>query len=90
MFTYLFMSNFTVFRFAAHPNIRLFIYQDGLQSTEEAVYYTVPLLGLPLVSDQYAQVDKMVSLGVAKRLNIMNISRESLNASIIDILSDER
>ncbi|XP_071564735.1 UDP-glucosyltransferase 2-like [Temnothorax nylanderi] len=74
----------------AHPNIKLFIYQGGLQSTEEAVYYTVPLLGLPIVADQFTQVNKMVSLGVAKRLNIMDISREKLNASIIDILTDKR
>ncbi|XP_071649151.1 UDP-glucosyltransferase 2-like [Temnothorax longispinosus] len=74
----------------AHPNIKLFIYQGGLQSTEEAVYYTVPLLGLPIVGDQYIQVNKMVSLGVAKRLNILDISRENLNASIIDILTDKR
>ncbi|XP_011694146.1 PREDICTED: UDP-glucuronosyltransferase 2B18-like [Wasmannia auropunctata] len=74
----------------AHPNIRLFIYQGGLQSTEEAVYYTVPLLGLPVLADQYAQINKMVSLGVAKRLNLMDLSRESLNASIMEILSDKR
>ncbi|XP_011687378.1 PREDICTED: UDP-glucuronosyltransferase 2B19-like [Wasmannia auropunctata] len=74
----------------AHPNIRLFIYQGGLQSTEEAVYYTVPLLGLPILADQYVQVNKMVSLGVAKRLNILKISKENLIASITDILSDKR
>ncbi|TGZ58330.1 UDP-glucosyltransferase 2-like isoform X1 [Temnothorax longispinosus] len=74
----------------AYPNIKLFIYQGGLQSTEEAVYYTVPLLGLPLLIDQYTQVNKMVSLGVAKRLNIMDISRGNLNGSIIDILTDKR
>ncbi|XP_018352966.1 PREDICTED: UDP-glucuronosyltransferase 2B33-like [Trachymyrmex septentrionalis] len=73
----------------AHPNIKLFIYQGGIQSTEEAVYYTVPLLGLPVLADQYTQVKKMVSLGVAKHLNIMKLSRENLNESIIDILYDE-
>ncbi|KYN01364.1 Ecdysteroid UDP-glucosyltransferase [Cyphomyrmex costatus] len=73
----------------AHPNIKLFIYQGGLQSTEEAVYYTVPLLGLPVLADQYSQIKKMVSLGVAKYLNIIDISRENLNESIIDILYDE-
>lgn len=27
---------------SAHPNIRLFVYQGGLQSTEEAVHHAVP------------------------------------------------
>jgi len=78
------------FHFAAHPNIRLFIYQGGLQSTEEAVHYAVPLLGLPVFADQHAQVRKMVSLEVAKCLNIRDITREDLNATIIDFLSDKR
>lgn len=90
MFTYLFIILFrSIFR-SAHPNIRLFIYQGGLQSTEEAVYYTIPLIGLPILADQSTQVNKMVSLGVAKSLNIMDLSRENLNASITEILSDKR
>ncbi|XP_029669275.1 UDP-glucuronosyltransferase 2B9-like isoform X2 [Formica exsecta] len=74
----------------AHPKIRLFIYQGGLQSTEEAVYNTVPLIGIPVIADQYYNVKKMVSLGVAKELIFQNISREIVNASIIDILNDKR
>ncbi|XP_025985910.1 UDP-glucosyltransferase 2 isoform X2 [Solenopsis invicta] len=74
----------------AHPNIKLFIYQGGLQSTEEAVYYTVPLIGLPVLADQITQVNKMVSLGVAKRLDLTDLSKESLNATIREILNDKR
>lgn len=78
------------FHFTAHPKIRLFIYQGGLQSTEEAVYNAVPLIGIPVIADQYYNVKKMVSLGVAKELIFQNISREIVNASIIDILNDKR
>lgn len=78
------------FHFTAHPKIRLFIYQGGLQSTEEAVYNAVPLIGIPVIADQYYNVRKMVSLGVAKELIFQNISREIVNASIIDILNDKR
>nr|XP_012218629.1 PREDICTED: UDP-glucuronosyltransferase-like isoform X1 [Linepithema humile]XP_012218630.1 PREDICTED: UDP-glucuronosyltransferase-like isoform X1 [Linepithema humile] len=74
----------------AHPNIRMFIYQGGLQSTEEAVHYAVPLLGLPILADQFTQVLKMVTLGVAKKLNVISITKEDLNASIIEIISDKR
>ncbi|XP_070161125.1 UDP-glucosyltransferase 2-like [Polyergus mexicanus] len=74
----------------AHSKIRLFIYQGGLQSTEEAVYNAVPLIGIPVIADQYYNVNKMVSLGVAKKINFQNISREIVNASITDILNDKR
>jgi len=76
--------------FAAHPKIRLFVYQGGLQSTEEAVHHAVPLLGIPIICDQYAQISKMVSLGVARELRLSNMSKEILNDSIRDMLSDKR
>lgn len=78
------------FRFTAHPKIRLFIYQGGLQSTEEAVYNAVPLIGIPIMFDQFTNINKLVSLGVAKYLTYQNISREIVNASITDILNDKR
>lgn len=61
-----------------------------MQSTEEAVYYSVPLIGIPIFADQNSQINKMVSLGVAKYIDITDFRREVLNASIIDILNDER
>lgn len=81
--------HFIVF-FAAHPKIRLFIYQGGLQSTEEAIYNAVPLIGLPVIADQFTHINKMVSLGVAKYLNYQDISKEIVNESITDILNDKR
>ncbi|KAL6435761.1 hypothetical protein ACFW04_005568 [Cataglyphis niger] len=74
----------------AHPKIRLFIYQGGLQSTEEAVYNAVPLIGIPILADQFTNINKLVSLGVAKYLAYQNISKEIVNSSITDILNDKR
>jgi len=75
--------------FAAHPKIRLFVYQGGIQSTEEAVHYAVPLLGIPIICEQFAQINKMISLGVARKLRLSNMSKETLNASIRDMLNDK-
>ncbi|RZC35969.1 UDP-glucuronosyltransferase 2B7 [Asbolus verrucosus] len=36
----------------AHPNIKAFITQCGLQSMEEAIFYHVPMVGLPFYGDQ--------------------------------------
>ncbi|XP_066592657.1 UDP-glucosyltransferase 2-like [Prorops nasuta] len=74
----------------AHPNIRLFVYQGGLQSTEEAVSYAVPLVGIPVLADQEHQVKKMVELGVAKRVSLVEITFEALHEAIIDVLNDSR
>ncbi|XP_025075501.1 UDP-glucuronosyltransferase 2B20-like [Pogonomyrmex barbatus] len=74
----------------AHSNIKLFIYQGGLQSTEEAIYYKVPVLGLPVLADQYAQLNRLEYLGIGKHLNIMNISKGYLNETIMDMLNNKR
>ncbi|XP_046752131.1 UDP-glycosyltransferase UGT5-like [Diprion similis] len=72
----------------AHPNIKVFIYQGGRQSTEEAVFHGVPLIGLPVNADQEANVHKMVSLGVGKKLDIFNINRFNLVKAIQSVASD--
>ncbi|XP_012535032.1 UDP-glucosyltransferase 2 [Monomorium pharaonis] len=74
----------------AHPNIKLFIYQGGLQSTEEAVHYAVPLVGIPFVFDQVYQVMKMVSLGVARYLNIVQLTTSELHDTVLEVADDKR
>ncbi|XP_011867622.1 PREDICTED: UDP-glucuronosyltransferase 2B13-like isoform X2 [Vollenhovia emeryi] len=73
----------------AHPNIKLFIYQGGLQSTEEAVHYAVPLVGIPFVFDQVYQVMKMVSLGVARYLDIVQLTTSELRDAILEVADDK-
>ncbi|XP_046751366.1 uncharacterized protein LOC124414462 [Diprion similis] len=72
----------------AHPNVKAFIYQGGLQSTEEAVSYAVPVIGLPVFADQDTQVTKMVSLGVGKQLEILTLNRVDLIEAIQSVATD--
>ncbi|XP_046751146.1 uncharacterized protein LOC124414214 [Diprion similis] len=72
----------------AHPNIKLFIYQGGLQSTEEAVSHGVPLIGIPVMGDQDTNVNKMVSLGVAQKLDIFDINVDNLLEAIRTVTLD--
>ncbi|XP_011336017.2 UDP-glucuronosyltransferase 2B7 [Ooceraea biroi] len=73
----------------AHPNIRLFIYQGGLHSTEEAVHYAVPLLGLPIMFEQASRIQRLASLGAAIFLKLNELSKERLNTAIHQILNDK-
>ncbi|CAH0395980.1 unnamed protein product [Bemisia tabaci] len=52
----------------AHPKVRVFITQGGLQSFQEAVHYGVPTVGIPWFGDQECIVSKMVDAGVGARL----------------------
>ncbi|XP_046750956.1 UDP-glycosyltransferase UGT5-like [Diprion similis] len=73
----------------AHPNIKLFIYQGGLQSTEEAVSHAVPLIGFPVMSDQDMNLRKMVSVGVAKKLEITKINEDDFLEAIRTVAGDD-
>ncbi|XP_046751368.1 uncharacterized protein LOC124414463 [Diprion similis] len=74
---------------SAHPNLKVFIYQGGLQSTEEAVSHAVPVIGLPVFCDQESNVDKIVSLGVGKKLDIFSVDRFDLMEAIHSIVRDD-
>lgn len=74
----------------AHPNAKVFVYQGGLQSTEEAIHHAVPLVGLPIAHDQDTQVNKLVSLGVAKKLEIKTIEENELVEAISTVATDPR
>jgi glucuronosyltransferase len=75
---------------AAHPNIKLFIYQGGMQSTEEAVYYAVPLLGIPIVFEQASRVQRLATLGAAVYLKLKEVNKEQLHTAIHRIINDKR
>ncbi|XP_018401111.1 PREDICTED: UDP-glucuronosyltransferase 3A1-like [Cyphomyrmex costatus] len=72
----------------AHPNIKLFIYQGGLQSTEEALYYGIPLIGFPIIWDQMYQVRNVVRLGIGVHLKINTLSKETVEATIREVISN--
>lgn len=73
----------------AHPKIRLFVYHGGLQSTQEAIRNAVPMIGIPIFVDQYAQVLKVASTGAARYLDLHRVTRESLKEEIYEILNND-
>ncbi|XP_017875026.1 uncharacterized protein LOC108621928 [Ceratina calcarata] len=74
----------------AHRNIKLYIYQGGLQSTQEAIHYTVPVLGFPVLSDQEFQLKKIKSQGIGNRLNFETLTRDELEATIREVITNQK
>ncbi|XP_076178894.1 UDP-glycosyltransferase UGT5-like isoform X2 [Ptiloglossa arizonensis] len=74
----------------AHPNIKLFMYQEGVQSTEEAVHYAIPVLGLPILGDQDHQRNRMKTLGVAEVLDVRTLTRDELESNIHKMINDKK
>ncbi|CAB3245073.1 unnamed protein product [Arctia plantaginis] len=72
-----------------HPKIKLFITQGGLQSTDEAISAGVPLIGIPMLADQWYNVQKYVYHGIGEELDFETLTEEQLTNTIYKILTNE-
>lgn len=79
-----------IFSFVAHRNIKLFIYQGGMQSTEETVYYGVPIIGIPVIWDQKYNVQYITKLDVGVHLHINNISKENIETAVHEVINNKK
>lgn len=61
-----------------------------MQSTDEAIAGGVPLIGIPMLWDQYLNVDKYVQLEIGLQLDINSVTETKLKTTIDKVLGDER
>lgn len=71
-----------------HKNIRLFITHSGLLSIQEAVYHGVPIIGIPILGDQFVNIQQAVDRGFGLELDFTTITEKSLTEAINILLSD--
>ncbi|PSN29898.1 hypothetical protein C0J52_27059, partial [Blattella germanica] len=71
-----------------HPNVKLFITHGGLLSTQETIDRGVPVIGIPIYGDQYMNMANTVSLGIGVKLELSNISMDSVLWAINEILDN--
>nr|XP_018896852.1 PREDICTED: UDP-glucuronosyltransferase 2B7-like [Bemisia tabaci]XP_018896854.1 PREDICTED: UDP-glucuronosyltransferase 2B7-like [Bemisia tabaci] len=75
----------------AHPKVRVFMTQGGLQSFQEAVHYGVPLVGIPWFGDHECQVSKMMDAKIGERLAPEDLySVEKIKEALERVLYDDR
>ncbi|XP_013141486.1 PREDICTED: UDP-glucuronosyltransferase 2B14-like isoform X3 [Papilio polytes] len=72
-----------------HPNVKLFITQGGLQSTDEAITAGVPLVGVPMLGDQWYNVEKYVYHKIGVRLDFEDLTEEKLKQALLDVAENE-
>ncbi|XP_014479946.1 PREDICTED: UDP-glucuronosyltransferase 2B15-like isoform X2 [Dinoponera quadriceps] len=72
-----------------HRNIRAFITHGGIKGTQEAIYFGVPMIGIPLFLDQYLNIVIYDKKKVAISLNsIHDVTEEKLTSALNSILKD--
>ncbi|XP_071500861.1 UDP-glucuronosyltransferase 2C1-like isoform X2 [Diadema antillarum] len=65
-----------------HPQTRLFMYQGGNNGLYEALYHGVPIVVLPVFSDQLSVAARVTEKGMGVSLSIHSITAENLEAAI--------
>ncbi|CAK1547648.1 unnamed protein product [Leptosia nina] len=73
-----------------HPKVKIFITQGGLQSTDEAIDAAVPLIGIPMLGDQWYNVEKYVRHDIGLQLDINHITEDSFRNAIERVIDDKR
>ncbi|KAJ0171753.1 hypothetical protein K1T71_012516 [Dendrolimus kikuchii] len=71
-----------------HPNTKAFITQGGLQSTCESIKCGVPLIGIPLFSDQWYNVEKYVRHGIGLRLDLEKLNEDKVIRAVRNVVED--
>ncbi|XP_037300055.1 UDP-glycosyltransferase UGT5 isoform X5 [Manduca sexta] len=72
-----------------HPKVKMFITQGGLQSTDEAITAGVPLIGVPMLGDQWYNVDHYVHHKIGLRLDMETLTEETFMDAVKTILNDD-
>nr|QPA18406.1 UDP-gluconosyltransferase [Trialeurodes vaporariorum] len=73
----------------AHENTKLFITHNGYLSTQESIHYGVPMLGIPIIADQFKNNAKIQRMGLGLRLNLKEIkSSQEILDKLKKILDD--
>ncbi|XP_032521849.2 UDP-glucosyltransferase 2-like [Danaus plexippus] len=72
-----------------HPNVKLFITQGGLQSTDEAIDAAVPVIGIPMLGDQWYNVEKYTYHKIGMQLDITTLTENELKNAINTLINDK-
>ncbi|XP_041801435.1 UDP-glucuronosyltransferase 2A2-like [Chelmon rostratus] len=73
-----------------HPKTKVFVTHGGTNGIYEAIYHGVPVLGIPLIFDQYDNMVRMKSRGAAEFVDVTTIDVEALTNALKNILDPEK
>ncbi|XP_033212471.1 uncharacterized protein LOC117170059 [Belonocnema kinseyi] len=71
-----------------HNNTKVFITHGGIHSVQEAIYFAVPIIGIPVFYDQYLNIEIAVKKKMGIQLIHDKITEESLDEALMKILTD--
>ncbi|KAI4462084.1 UDP-glucosyltransferase [Holotrichia oblita] len=74
----------------AHPNVKLFITHGGILSTIEALYHSVPIVGIPVFGDQAMNMANAVLRGQGVVVQYSELTEETFMNAIQEVLQNPK
>jgi MGT family glycosyltransferase len=65
-----------------------FLTHAGMGGSTEGLYYATPMLVAPQAVDQFANAERLVELGVARRIDTGDITAEELRSAFLGLIAD--
>jgi len=72
-----------------HANTKLFITHGGTNGLYEAIFHAVPMLGLPLLVDQYDNMLRITDRGAGEKLDITTLSPPEFEEKILQVIAGQ-
>lgn len=74
----------------AHKNVKLFMTHGGVFGTQEGVHNAVPMLFMPIYSDQFRNAKRCVDAGYAEMLQFVDVTTKNVLEKVKIMLSDNK
>ncbi|XP_063321627.1 UDP-glucuronosyltransferase 2B15-like [Pelmatolapia mariae] len=71
-----------------HPKTRAFVAHGGTNSMYEAIYHSVPVVGLPLLFDQFDNLLRLKVRGAARVVETYSLTKEDFLGALKDVLEN--
>lgn len=73
-----------------HPKVRAFISHGGLLSTQEAVFFAVPMIVFPIFAEQDYNAERIHGAERGIKMEIADLTEETIEDAIREILRNKK
>lgn len=73
-----------------HKNTRVFITHGGLMGSQEAIYFGIPMIGIPIFADQTKNIKIMVHKNMAFLMSLDDINERTMSTALNALLYDPK
>uniref|UniRef100_A0A8C8E3V4 Si:ch73-334d15.1 n=1 Tax=Oryzias sinensis TaxID=183150 RepID=A0A8C8E3V4_9TELE len=71
-----------------HPKVKAFVAHCGTNGIYESIYHGVPIVGIPLLFDQFENVLRLEARGAAKGVDAAKLDRQSFLEALQQVLNN--